>query len=216
MRRLFGTPKEQPAAAGKPGQNGLEDASQKIEARVQTIEDKIIKMDAEIRQLVAKGSNNPTTKQQALQAMKRKKMYEQQRDQLLATQFNVETMAFQQEQAEVSVMAAEAMKKATEQLKLQTKQLSVEKVEQLTDDMEELNAEMQDIQTALARSNNTEVDDDAEKELEALYAGQAQREEEDAIAMLMGGGASSASTAPGASSVAAPSAPGHDAVRLGA
>merc|ERR1711971_377828 len=98
--------------------------------------------------------------------------------------------------AEVSVMAAEAMKQATEQLKVQTKNMSVEKVEKLADDMEELNAEMQEIQQALARSNNTEVDDDAEKELEALYADQSQREEEDAIAMLMGGGKITTPAAP--------------------
>lgn len=46
----------------------------------------------------------------AAQAMKRKKMYEQQRDQLIGTQFNIENLAFQQEQAEITCTAVEAMK----------------------------------------------------------------------------------------------------------
>eukprot|EP00406_Dinophysis_acuminata_P060670 CAMPEP_0179280912 /NCGR_PEP_ID=MMETSP0797-20121207/36874_1 /TAXON_ID=47934 /ORGANISM="Dinophysis acuminata, Strain DAEP01" /LENGTH=179 /DNA_ID=CAMNT_0020989587 /DNA_START=97 /DNA_END=632 /DNA_ORIENTATION=+ len=179
MRRLFGTPKEQPAAAGKPGQNGLEDASQKIEARVQTIEDKIIKMDAEIRQLVAKGSNNPTTKQQALQAMKRKKMYEQQRDQLLATQFNVETMAFQQEQAEITAMTVQAMQAGQADLKKQAEKIDISKVDQLTDDMAELADEMKLVSDALAQNPANADDDDVAEE----YA----KMEEEMAAMTLAG-----------------------------
>ncbi|CAJ1414434.1 unnamed protein product [Effrenium voratum] len=76
MRRLFGLSKEEPAPKEAPS---LSEASSRIDEQVSALEAKIVKTDEEIRSLVAKGSSNPTAKSKALQAMKKKKMYEQQR-----------------------------------------------------------------------------------------------------------------------------------------
>ena len=45
-------------------------------------------------------------------------MYEQQRDQILGTQFNVDSLAGAQEQAEINVMTVEAMKAGHQDLSL--------------------------------------------------------------------------------------------------
>jgi len=95
--------KEPAKSSGGPS---LQEASANIDLRVNALEEKIVKADEEVRQHVAKGASNPTARQRALQAMKRKKMYEQQRDQLLGTQFNVENLAFQQEQAFINGTSA--------------------------------------------------------------------------------------------------------------
>eukprot|EP00929_Paragymnodinium_shiwhaense_P024865 TRINITY_DN15184_c0_g1_i1.p1 TRINITY_DN15184_c0_g1~~TRINITY_DN15184_c0_g1_i1.p1 ORF type:complete len:225 (-),score=110.85 TRINITY_DN15184_c0_g1_i1:525-1199(-) len=200
MRRLFGSSKkEEPKAAPAPT---LSEASAKIDAKVQGLEAQIAKCDTEIKALVAQSSSNPTAKQRALQAMKRKKMYEQQRDQLLGTQFNVEQLAFQQEQAEVTVMAVEAMKAGTQQLKKQTEQIGVDAVDDLTAQMDDLSAEMQEVQEALAAmGGSTGVD---ESDVADEYA---KLEEEMAMAALMGGGVTTGPTGAGYEAAAVPTAP---------
>eukprot|EP00933_Yihiella_yeosuensis_P038984 TRINITY_DN32933_c0_g1_i1.p1 TRINITY_DN32933_c0_g1~~TRINITY_DN32933_c0_g1_i1.p1 ORF type:complete len:214 (-),score=93.74 TRINITY_DN32933_c0_g1_i1:50-691(-) len=176
----------------------LEHANQKIEKQVEDLEAKISKASEEAKTFVAQQATNPTAKARAMQALKRKKMYEQQRDQLVATQFNLENIAFQQEQAKITATAVDAMSAATEQLKNQKAGMSVDKVDRLTDEMQELAGEMKDIQSALASSSMAGadgVDADAEAELAAMYAQQSAKEEEEAMAILAKGG------------LAAPSAP---------
>lgn len=197
MHRLFGRAQEEPTKAPAPS---LQDASAKIDSQIQTLEEKIIAAEKEAREQVAKGAANPMAKQRALQAMKKKKMYEQQRDQLLGTQFNVENLAFQQEQAEVTMTVVEAMKAGQEQLKAATGKIDASTVDKLTDDMADLNDEMKEIQSALAASSMG-VDGADDAELEDEFA---KMEEEMAMMALAGGGASSA--APAAAS-AAPAAP---------
>merc|ERR1719188_1550518 len=134
MNRLFGRAKAEPEKGPAPS---LQDASAKIDAQIQNLEEKIVKAEQEAREHVAKGATNPTAKARALQAMKKKKMYEQQRDQLLGTQFNVENLAFQQEQAEVTLTAVEAMKAGQDQLKAQQQKINIGQVDKLTDDLAE-------------------------------------------------------------------------------
>lgn len=199
MKRFFGTAKEESKPAGKPS---LEEASAKIDAQVLSLEEKIIKADNDVKQLVAKGATNGTAKQQALQVMKKKKMYEQQRDQLLSTQFNVDALKIQQEQAEITAIAAQAMQDGTAELKEQHKKIDINKIDKLTDDMAELNDEMKAISETLAQNTSTECDDDVEAE----YA----RMEEEMAAMALGGGASadaSMSSAPVATTLPPGSAP---------
>eukprot|EP00930_Biecheleria_cincta_P086662 TRINITY_DN75922_c0_g1_i1.p1 TRINITY_DN75922_c0_g1~~TRINITY_DN75922_c0_g1_i1.p1 ORF type:complete len:214 (-),score=85.25 TRINITY_DN75922_c0_g1_i1:197-838(-) len=192
----------------KPVAN-LQDASQSLETKIDDLAEKIKKADEEARGFVAKQATDPTAKARAMQALKRKKMYEQQRDQLVNTQFNVENLAFQQEQAQITATTVEAMKAATEKLKQQTAKIGVDQVDKLKDDMEEMAAEMKEIQDALAHQTGgqTEVEDEAAAELEQLYAQQAHEEEVKVAAILAGGGASSsgyaAATVPAATAPAA-------------
>eukprot|EP00434_Breviolum_minutum_P023266 symbB.v1.2.020521.t1/scaffold1734.1/size154044/6 len=139
---------------------------------------------------VAQTSTNPTAKARAMQALKRKKQLEQQRDQLVNTQFNVENMAIQQDQAELTAQTMQAMKEAAANLKEKQKQMGVEDVDKLTDDIADVQAEMKEIQAALAATSglDTGATDEAEAELQALYAQQSQKEAEEAMAILAGGG----------------------------
>eukprot|EP00438_Fugacium_kawagutii_P029137 Skav202631 [mRNA] locus=scaffold1259:8558:25246:+ [translate_table: standard] len=127
-------------------------------------------------------STNPTAKARALQAMKKKKMYEQQRDQLLGTQFNVENLAFQQEQAEITAMTVKAMADGHKTLKDKTNQVDIGSVDKLMDDMAELQDEMNAMNEALAQG--TTVDGATEDELAAEFA----KLEEEAAAMTLAGG----------------------------
>uniref|UniRef100_A0A7S0B707 Charged multivesicular body protein 5 n=1 Tax=Pyrodinium bahamense TaxID=73915 RepID=A0A7S0B707_9DINO len=184
MRRLFGTSKDQgkqPATAAP----SLDDAAAKISAQVQNLDDMIAKADEEIKQLVSKGGSNPSAKQRALQAMKRKKMYEQQRDQLLGTQFNVETLKFQQDQADITLTAVAAMKAGQDQLKKQTEQINVGAVDKLRDDMEELADEMKAIGEALGGASL--VDGAEDDELAAEFAKMEEEMAAEALAGSIGG-----------------------------
>ncbi|CAE7251750.1 VPS60-1 [Symbiodinium sp. CCMP2456] len=181
MRRLFGLSKEEaPAQKEAPS---LQEASSRIDEQVSNLEAKIKKTDEEIKTFVAQGSSNPTAKSKALQAMKKKKMYEQQRDQLLSTQFNVENLAFQQEQAEITAIAVQAMQTGHTQLKDQTKQMDIAAVDKLTDDMADLQDEMKAINEALAQGSmvpDGATDDELANEFAKL-------EEEMAATALAGG-----------------------------
>merc|ERR1719329_1026867 len=103
MKRLFGV--APPVAASGPAPT-LSDASTRLNSQVQDIEANISRCDEELRKCLqpGPGGRSAAGKQKAVNALKRKKMYEQQRDQLLGTQFNVDNLAFQTEQAEVTMM----------------------------------------------------------------------------------------------------------------
>ena len=84
MHRLFGKKVEKPPAAPAPS---LSDASSSMNTRIEGLDKKIKELDTELlrykEQLKkATGSNEMTIKKRALDTLKRKKMYETQRDQL--------------------------------------------------------------------------------------------------------------------------------------
>eukprot|EP00747_Dinoflagellata_sp_TGD_P139493 gnl/TRDRNA2_/TRDRNA2_175895_c3_seq1.p1 gnl/TRDRNA2_/TRDRNA2_175895_c3~~gnl/TRDRNA2_/TRDRNA2_175895_c3_seq1.p1 ORF type:complete len:261 (+),score=83.01 gnl/TRDRNA2_/TRDRNA2_175895_c3_seq1:32-814(+) len=187
MRRLFGVSREQaptpsaPSSAGQPGgPPTLQQASAKIDAQVQNLEAQIAKLDDEIKTHIAK--NKPEAKQRALQCMKKKKMCEQQRDQLIGTQFNVDQMAFAQEQAEITAIAVEAMKVGQAQLKAQQQRIGIAEVEKLNDDIQELQDEMREVNEVLARTSGLGINGADEEELDAEYR---QLQEEMAAAALL-------------------------------
>jgi len=147
MKRLFGKAKEQPAATPA---TSLSEASARAGSRADELQAKINACEQDIKRHMEKG---PAAKQLALQCMKRKKMYEQQRDQLIGTQFNVECLAGAQEQAELTAMTVAAMQHGHNQLKQQQSRLGgVTDIEKLMDDMADLNAEMADVNEALSSS----------------------------------------------------------------
>merc|ERR1712232_620263 len=138
----------------------------------------------------------------AVQALKRKKMYEGQRDTLMGTKFNVEGLAIQQEQAEITRVAVEAMAAGQQQLKAAQGQMSVEKVGKIMDDIADTAEEAKYINEALAQPSLAGADD--QDELEAEFA---RLEEEAAMQkLLVGGGPAATPAAPAASQPAPASA----------
>lgn len=89
MHRLFGKKKETPPPPS------LSDAAGGINARIAALDDKIKGLDNELRvykaQLAkAKGPAKNGIQKRAMDVLKRKRMYEQQRDQLAGQVFNLD------------------------------------------------------------------------------------------------------------------------------
>jgi len=160
------------------------------------LDDKIVKTEEEIKRCIAKGASNAAAKQRAVNLIKRKKMFEQQRDTLMSTQFNVESMALQQENADIALTAVEALKHGQQELKKKQDKMSIDEVERINEDIADTMDELNMINEALTQTNVIgNVDEDA---VDEEYA----KLQEEMVAMTLAGG--SASTAP-ATSVAAPS-----------
>ncbi|CEM16447.1 unnamed protein product [Vitrella brassicaformis CCMP3155] len=170
MKRFFGTSSKAPA---KPAPS-LAEASGHIDGRVTHIEAQIKKCDDELarykQQLASvRGPAQAGIKQQALTVLKRKKMYEQQRDQLQGTQFNVDQAAFATEQLETTAMTVDAMKAANVNLKQQFKKMDIDEIERVQEDMADLMLDQEEINDILSRNYALPQDID-EGELEAEFA----------------------------------------------
>mmetsp|Transcript_73847 Transcript_73847/g.216716 ORF Transcript_73847/g.216716 Transcript_73847/m.216716 type:complete len:211 (-) Transcript_73847:12-644(-) len=129
-------------------------ASKEIDLQVEDIERKIGKADQTIRHYVEKASHDPVAKQRALQAMKRKKMLEAQRQDLIGAQFNVDNLQDQQEQAKFTLRAVEAMKAGHTELKKDQAKLDIRHVEEMLDATEDMADEMRAISESLARGSD--------------------------------------------------------------
>jgi charged multivesicular body protein 5 len=149
------------------GNQGLEGTSEEINLQVESLEAKIAKADKQIKFYVAQGAD-PANKQRAIQLMKRKKVWEESRQHLIGAQFNVDSMADQEEQAKYTLKAVDAMKTGRERLKKSTDKMSAKQVDELLDDAEDLRDEMRAINDSLAQGTGL-------AELESEYA-QLQRE----------------------------------------
>ncbi|KDO18501.1 hypothetical protein SPRG_16177 [Saprolegnia parasitica CBS 223.65] len=169
MNRIFG--KKKPEA---PAVN-IADVHGRVEGRVDNLDTKIDKLEQELKKYKeqmtkARGPALASIKQRALQTLKRKKMYEQQRDSLSAQSFNIEQATFAIETAKDSLDTVSAMKTATAQLKAEHKKFNFEELENTQDDMADLLEDMNEIQDILGRSYGIGQDID-ESELEAELEG---------------------------------------------
>jgi charged multivesicular body protein 5 len=171
MNRIFGKKK---AAAPAPS---LGDASRGLDGRIESMDSKIAALDQELRvyKEKIKASRSPAARQQlqkrAMEVLKRKRMYEQQRDQAAGQQFNVDQAAFSIESAKATVHTVAALKASNMELKKTLRQdLNIDSVDDLADDMAELMDDFNEINEALGRNFATpddinEADLDAELEM---------------------------------------------------
>jgi charged multivesicular body protein 5 len=121
-----------------------------------------------------------------MEVLKRKRMYETQRDQLAGQQFNIDQAAFGIESAKATVSTIAAMKAANTELKgVMKNDLKIDDVDELADDMAEMMDEFQEINEALAQNFATPDDiDEADLEAELDLLGDELEEEfgdEDAV-----------------------------------
>eukprot|EP01024_Parvocaulis_polyphysoides_P007162 TRINITY_DN12153_c0_g1_i5.p1 TRINITY_DN12153_c0_g1~~TRINITY_DN12153_c0_g1_i5.p1 ORF type:complete len:175 (-),score=48.11 TRINITY_DN12153_c0_g1_i5:196-720(-) len=121
------------------------------------------------------GPAQESVKRRAMNVLKQKRMYENQRDQLYQQQFSLESVAFTAQQAKDSVETVAALKQATKEVKtaLGHKELDINKIDKLNDEMADLMDINQDIQDALGRSYDVPDDIDESElmgELDALDA----------------------------------------------
>mmetsp|Transcript_23134 Transcript_23134/g.74412 ORF Transcript_23134/g.74412 Transcript_23134/m.74412 type:complete len:232 (-) Transcript_23134:123-818(-) len=168
MKRIFGQKKE---VAPAPT---LGDAGAKVDSRVAGLEEKIRKLEVELggykeKLKRARGPAQKTLKQRAMAVLKRKRMYEQQRDQLAGQAFNIEQTNFTIDSVKDTITTVDAMKAASKTLKHEFKKVDVDKIEDLQDDLADMMADMGEVQDALGRSYDV-GDDVDEADLDAELA----------------------------------------------
>jgi charged multivesicular body protein 5 len=173
MKRVFGKKKQSNA---KPAPT-LGQASENLGKRTDHLDAKIAALEKDLNGYKRKlKTANPSAKRnlqkRAMDILKRKRMYENQRDTLLGQQFNMDQASFGIESAKATVESVAAMKAANVELKATLKKdLNIDEVDDLADDMEELMYEMNEINDALGRNFATPEDvteDDLEAELDLL------------------------------------------------
>ncbi len=203
MKRIFGISKPPPAPGPPPP--SLTEASESIDKRVAAIDAKIKDCDSELIKYKAQmaGPGAAAAKTRALTVLRRKKMYEQQRDSMLGTQFNVDQAQFATENMKITAITVDAMKAGAAQLKEQYKALNISEIEDVMDDMEDMHMDQEEISEMLSRPYACPDFDETEFENELN-----QLEEEVAFEKLHGGSASVPSYIPETLPSAVPSAPG--------
>ncbi|KAF3930833.1 hypothetical protein ABW19_dt0201451 [Dactylella cylindrospora] len=172
MNRLFGSKNTAP----KPT---LDDAITKIDTRVSSLDVQISKLNAELATYQAKmakmrdGPAKNSLKTKALSILKRRKQYEQQRDQLMNQSWNMEQANMMTDNLKNVMTTVDALKTTNKTLKAQYGKINLDKIEQLQDEMADLLEIGNEINATMARSYDLPEDvDEAEldAELEALSA----------------------------------------------
>ncbi|KIW02128.1 uncharacterized protein PV09_06616 [Verruconis gallopava] len=170
MNRLFGAKNTAP----KPT---LSSAISNVETRIETIDVKLAKLNAELSAYQSKLSNmrdgpgKTAIKQKALKVLQQRKMYESQRDQLQQQSWNMEQAGMMQDNLKNTMTTVDAMKTTTKELKKQYGKVDIDKIERLQDEMADLMEIGNEIQDAISRSYDVpeEVDEaELDAELEAL------------------------------------------------
>lgn len=173
MNRVFGKKK----AAGPPPPS-LSEASGSMGDRLGDFDTKIAKLDKELKNYKdkIKAARSPAVKnnlqKRAMDVLKRKRMYEQQRDHIAGQQFNLDQAAFGIESAKASIGTVAAMKAANTELKKTIQQdLKIDDIQDITDELADMMEDFNEINETLASNFATpdEIDEtDLEAELELL------------------------------------------------
>jgi len=170
MNRLFGARNNAP----KPT---LQSAISNVDSRIETIDVKLAKLNAELSTYQTKlskmrdGPGKSAIKQKALKVLQQRKLYESQRDQLQSQVWNLESAGMMQDNLKNTMTTVDAMKTTTKELKKQYGKVNIDKIEQLQDEMADLMDVGNEIQDAISRSYDVpdEVDEaELDAELEAL------------------------------------------------
>ncbi|KAI6190106.1 hypothetical protein M3Y97_00081000 [Aphelenchoides bicaudatus] len=170
MNRLFGR-----GGKKEPPPN-LSDAIANIDARGETIEKKIAKLDADLIKLkdqmktMREGPSKNMVKQKALRILKQKRTYENQQSQLATQSFNMEQTNFSIQGMKDNQATVEAMKGGLKTMKNEYKKLNIDKIDDMQDEIEEMLEMNNEIQDVLSRQYDTpDIDEaDLEAELEML------------------------------------------------
>ncbi|KAL8279309.1 hypothetical protein RQP46_008346 [Phenoliferia psychrophenolica] len=179
MNRLFG------ASAAKP-KPSLTDAIASTDLRMDSIEVKVRKLDAELTKYrdqmrkMKEGPGKAAVQQRALRVLKQKKLYEAQIGQLQQQTFNMEQASLTTDNLRNTMATVDAMKTANKELKKQYGKMDIDKIEQMQYEMEDLIEQANEVQESMSRSYGVpdEVDEaDLEAELDALGDDFAEEEE---------------------------------------
>ncbi|PWZ18091.1 Charged multivesicular body protein 5 [Zea mays] len=183
MKKIFGAKKN------KDPPPTIQDATDRITKRGDTVDEKIKKLDAELaryKEQIKKTRPGPAqeaVKARAMRVLKQRRMYEGQRDMLYNQTYNLDQVAFaaeglkdaQQTNPSLTLLIGQmtAMKAANKELKGMMKTVKLEDIDSMQDEMMDLMDVSTEIQETLGRSYNVPDDIDEEElmgELDALEA----------------------------------------------
>ncbi|KAL5292102.1 CHMP5 family protein [Megaselia abdita] len=170
MNRLFG--KSKPKTPGP----SINDCIAGVDARANNIEEKVNKLDAELRKYkeqMAKMREGPAknnVKQKAMRILKQRKQYEQQLESLRNQSFNMEQANYAHQTLKDTQATVAAMSDGVKQMKKEFKNIDIDKIEDIHDDMADMLEQSEEVQEALGRTYGMpDIDDDElEAELDAL------------------------------------------------
>ncbi|KAK1263327.1 hypothetical protein QJS04_geneDACA008601 [Acorus gramineus] len=173
MKRVFGGKKN------KDPPPTIQDASERINKRGESVDDKIKRLEAELsryKEQIKKTRPGPAqeaVKARAMRVLKQKRMYEGQRDMLYNQTFNLDQVAFASEGIKDAKETMTALKSANKELKGMMKTVKIQEIDSMQDEMMDLMDVSNEIQETLGRSYNVPDDIDDEElmgELDALEA----------------------------------------------
>ncbi|KAJ3683262.1 hypothetical protein LUZ60_013489 [Juncus effusus] len=171
MKTIFGAKKK------KDPPPTIQDATDRIGKRGDTVDEKIKKLDAELaryKEQIKKTRPGPAqeaVKARAMRVLKQKRMYEGQRDMLYNQTFNLDQVSFAAEGLKDAQQTMTAMKSANKELKGMMKTVKIEDIDSMQDEMMDLMDVSNEIQESLGRTYNVPDDideDDLMGELDAL------------------------------------------------
>ncbi|BGP03968.1 Vacuolar protein-sorting-associated protein 60 [Rhodotorula toruloides] len=151
MNRLFGSSSSKP----KPS---LADAIASTDLRIDSIEVKVRKLDAELtkyRDQMRKMRDGPgknAVQQRALRVLKQKKLYESQIAQLQQQSFNMEQTTMTTENLRSTMATVDAMRIANKEMKKQYGKIDIDKIEAMHDDMADLMEAANEVQESMSRA----------------------------------------------------------------
>jgi charged multivesicular body protein 5 len=149
---------------------------------VKSLNDKVPELDAkivsyykELAVVKAQLAKTPPArqtalKQKALQILKRKKMYEQQRDQVQTRAFNMDQAAFAFDSVKEAQDSVKVMKQFATQMKSAQKEIDLNELEDINDDMVDMLDEVNEMNELMSRDYGQFADVD-EADLDAELAG---------------------------------------------
>ncbi|BAD45514.1 putative CGI-34 protein [Oryza sativa Japonica Group] len=173
MKKIFGAKKS------KDPPPSIQDATERINKRGESVDDKIKKLDEELgryKEQIRKtrpGPSQDAIKARAIRLLKHKRMYEEQRNMLYNQTYNLDQVAFAADGLKDAQQTMNAMKAANKELKGMMKTVKIEDIDNMQDEMTDLMDVSNEIQESLGRSYNIPDDVDEEElmgELDALEA----------------------------------------------
>ncbi len=94
-----------------------------------------------------------------MQILKKRKMYDNQCNMVMNQQFNVDQMAFNNENIQDTISTMAAMKEANVAQKEQLKNFDIDEMEDVMEDMQDMMADQEEIQEMMGRNFGVEYDE---------------------------------------------------------
>mmetsp|Transcript_15763 Transcript_15763/g.27217 ORF Transcript_15763/g.27217 Transcript_15763/m.27217 type:complete len:220 (-) Transcript_15763:360-1019(-) len=174
MRRIFGAAKtKEPAPTIDESADRLQGRSDKVDEQIIKIEQQLTVLKDQIKK-TRPGPSQEGYKRRAIQLLKQKRMYEGQRDQLSAQNFNIQQTQFTVSNIKDTVGTVQALTGASKEMKRmfkENKELDLNRIDALQDSMSDMMDLSREINEAMGRSYDVpdDIDEsDLMAELDAL------------------------------------------------